>query len=161
MSGFSISIRKSSGKPVPVGNLELTPISQALVIHAPGQVHGLVWNRPVAVRVKRVEAPGAEMPATQVPVYDYTRRAQMLILGVGLLGSALIWLIFRNRSKHSIRKLGNYTFLYTKNLRFFVYKKVDPFEFWDNKLRRYSMTDEVDFDLNKDKIKKWTRSRRQ
>jgi len=107
MSGFSISIKKSSGKPVPAGNLELTPVSQALVIRAPGQVNGLVWNRPVAVRVQRVQrvqAPGLEMPVTQapqdVPVYDYTRLAQMLILGVGLLGSALIWLVFRNRSKY-------------------------------------------------------------
>jgi hypothetical protein len=101
MSGFSISIKKSNGKPIPVGNLELIPVSQALVIRTPGQVNGLVWNRPVAVRVQRVQAPGEEMPATQVmPVYDYTRRAQMLILGVGLLGSALIWLILRNRSKH-------------------------------------------------------------
>ena len=101
MSGFSISIKKSSGRPVTAGNLVLTPVSQAVVIRTPGQVNGLVWNRPVAVRVQRVPAPGAEMQATQVmPVYDYTRRAQILILGVGLLGSALIWLIFRNRSKH-------------------------------------------------------------
>jgi hypothetical protein len=101
MSGFSISIRKSSGKPVQIGNLELTPVSQAVVIRAPGQVRGLIWNRPVAVRVERVQTPDTEMQAPQdVPVYDYTRRAQMLILGVGLLGSALIWLIFRNHSKH-------------------------------------------------------------
>jgi hypothetical protein len=104
MSGFSISIKKSNGKPIPVGNLELIPVSQALVIRTPGQINGLVWNRPVAIRVQRVQrvqTPDGEMPATQVvPVYDYTRRAQMLILGVGLLGSALIWLILRNRSKH-------------------------------------------------------------
>ena len=104
MSGFSISIKKSSGRPVTAGNLVLTPVSQAVLIRTPGQVNGLVWNRPVAVRVQRVQTTGEEMQAPQtpqdVPVYDYTRRAQMLILGVGLLGSALIWLIFRNRSKH-------------------------------------------------------------
>jgi len=100
MSGFSISLRKSSGRPVIAGNLELTPVSQAVIIRAPGQVNGLIWNRPVAVRVKRVRAPGEEMqvPAApqDVPVYDYTRLAQILILGAGLLGSALIWLFFRN-----------------------------------------------------------------
>jgi hypothetical protein len=54
--------------------------------------------------MQRVQAPGGEIQEMQapqeVPVYDDTRRVQMLILGVGLLGSALIWLIFRNRSKH-------------------------------------------------------------
>jgi len=103
MSGFSISLKKSSGRPVTAGNLELTPVSQALIVRAPGQVGGLVWNRPVAVRVKRKPAPGEEMPVTQapqeVPVNDRTRLAQILILGAGLLGSTLIWLIFRNRSK--------------------------------------------------------------
>ena len=90
MSRFSISIKKSSGSPIPAGNLELTPVSQAVVIRAPGQVNGLIWNRPVAVRV---QVPGNEMQV--LPVYDYTRLAQILILGAGLLGSVLIWLIFR------------------------------------------------------------------
>ncbi len=99
MSGLSISIKKSSGRPVPAGNLELTPVSQALVIRAPGQVGGLIWNRPVAVRV---QAPGEE--AQVLPIYDYTRRAQILILGAGLLGSALIWLIFRKETKNISEK---------------------------------------------------------
>jgi hypothetical protein len=99
MSRFSISIKRSTGRPVVAGNLELTPIAQALVLRAPGQVFGLIWNRPVAVQVKQVQAPGEEMQAAQVlPVYDYTRLAQLVILGAGLLGSALIWLIFRNRT---------------------------------------------------------------
>jgi NADH/NAD ratio-sensing transcriptional regulator Rex len=68
-----------------------------LVIHAPGQANGLVWNRPVAVEV---QAPGEEMQV--LPVYDRTRLAQLLILGVGLLGSALIWLIFRKRSNFKV-----------------------------------------------------------
>jgi len=97
MSGFSISIKKSSGSPIPAGNLELTPVSQAVVIRAPGQANGLVWNRPVAVRV---QAPGVEMQF--LPVYDYTRLAQLLILGAGLLGSALIWLIFRKHSNSKV-----------------------------------------------------------
>ncbi len=94
MSGFSISIKKSSGSPVIAGNLALTPVSQALVIRAPGQVGGLIWNRPVAVRV---QSPGEKAQVLQV--YDYTRRAQILILGAGLLGSALIWLCFSHPKK--------------------------------------------------------------
>lgn len=93
MSSFSISIKKSSGSPIEAGNMKLTPISQAVLIRAPGLASGLVWNRPVAVRV---QTPGEEMQV--LPVYDHTRLAQMLILGAGLLGSALIWLIFRKRS---------------------------------------------------------------
>ena len=93
MSGFSISIKKSSGKPIQAGNLKLTPVSQVVVLRAPGQANGLVWNRPAAVEV---QAPGKEMQV--LPVYDHTRLAQILILGLGLLGSALIWLIFRNRT---------------------------------------------------------------
>jgi hypothetical protein len=100
MPGFSISIKKSSGRPVTAGNLELTQVSQAVVIRAPGQVNGLIWNRPVAVRVKRVQADGEERQVTQVmPVYDYTRLAQILILGAGLLGSLLIWLRFSHLKK--------------------------------------------------------------
>ena len=95
MSRFSISIKKFSGNPIPVGNVELTPVSQAVILHAPGRARGLVWNRPVAVRV---QVPGEEIQTPQVtPVYDYTRLVQLLILGAGLLGSTLIWLILRKR----------------------------------------------------------------
>ncbi len=100
MSRFPVSIKKSSGRPVQAGNLELTPISQALVVRLPGlfrnrlQPGGLVWNRPVAVRV---QAPGEA--ARILPVYDYTRLAQILLLGAGLLGSTFIWLVFRGRRR--------------------------------------------------------------
>ena len=93
MSGFSISIKKSSGRPIKAGSLELTPVSQAVVVRLPGPTGGLVWNRPVAIRV---EAPGKA--AQVLPVYDYTRLSQILILDAGLLGSTLIWLVFRKRS---------------------------------------------------------------
>ncbi len=106
MSRFPVSIKKSSGRPVQAGNLELTPISQALVVRLPGLFRnrlppsswpgrgGLVWNRPVAVRV---QAPGEA--ARILPVYDYTRLAQFLVLGAGLLGSTLIWLVYRGRRR--------------------------------------------------------------
>jgi hypothetical protein len=93
MSGFSISIKKSSGRPFTAGSLQLTPVSQAVVMRAPGRVNRLVWNRPVTIRV---QSPGQD--AQVLPVYDYTRLVQILILGAGLLGSTLIWLILRNSS---------------------------------------------------------------
>jgi hypothetical protein len=97
LSGFSVSIKKSSGRPIQVGNLKLTPVSQAVVIRAPGQANGLVWNRPVAIGV---QAPGEDMQV--LPVYDHTRLAQILILGTGLLCSALIWLIFRKHTNSKV-----------------------------------------------------------
>ena len=97
MSRFSISLKKSSGSPIQAGNLKVIPVSQALVIRVPGQANGLVWNRPVAIGV---QAPAEEMQI--LPVYDRTRLAQLLILGAGLLGSGLIWLIFRKRSNSKV-----------------------------------------------------------
>lgn len=97
MSGFSVSIKKYSGSPIQSGTMQLTPVSQAVILRTPGQANGLVWNRPVAIRV---QAPGEEMQV--VPVYDRTRLAQILILGAGLLGSALIWFIFRKSSNPKI-----------------------------------------------------------
>jgi hypothetical protein len=92
LSRLSVSIKKYKGRPIPVGNGTLTPVSQAVVLQAPGWANGLVWNRPIAVRV---QSPGEEIKL--LPVYDYTRLAQILILGAGLLGSTLIWLFFRKR----------------------------------------------------------------
>jgi hypothetical protein len=94
---FSVSIKKCSGSPIQSGAMQLTPVSQAVILRTPGQANGLVWNRPVAIRV---QAPGEEMQV--VPVYDRTRLAQLLILGAGLLGSALIWFIFRKSSNPKI-----------------------------------------------------------
>ena len=100
MPRFSVSIKKYSGSPIQSGTMQLTPVSQAVILRTPGQANGLVWNRPVAIRVQRVQAPGEEMQV--VPVYDRTRLAQILILGAGLLGSALIWFIFRKSSNPKI-----------------------------------------------------------
>ena len=97
MPRFSVSIKKYSGSPIQSGTMQLTPVSQAVILRTPGQANGLVWNRPVAIRV---QAPGEEMQV--VPVYDRTRLAQILILGAGLLGSALIWFIFRKSSNPKI-----------------------------------------------------------
>jgi len=97
MPGFSISIKKSSGSPISAGKMELIPVSQAVVVRTPGQANGLIWNRPVAIQV---QVPGEEMQV--LPVYDYTRLAQLLIFGTGLLGSTLIWLILRKRSHSKV-----------------------------------------------------------
>jgi hypothetical protein len=88
---LDISIKNHTRKPISAGQVRLFPVSQALVIQVPGR-GGLVWNRPAAV--------GVQMPGEEVrfiPVYDYTRLAQVLILAAGLFGSFLIWLFLHKR----------------------------------------------------------------
>jgi hypothetical protein len=67
----------TNGDTITVGDTTVTPQSRALVVHwANG---GLVWNRPVAVLVKNGEQ------TRRIPIVDATRRAQLAILGIGLL----------------------------------------------------------------------------
>jgi hypothetical protein len=71
-----IEWRTASGKPVTVGDVTLTPQSQALTVHWPSG--GLVWNRPVAVLVERDE--GTE----HIPIVDITRVVQLGLLSFSL-----------------------------------------------------------------------------
>jgi hypothetical protein len=92
LSILSISFKKLAGSPIPVGTVNLIPVSEAVIIRTPGWVKGLIWNRPIAVGVQE---PGEEEKL--LPIYDYTRLAQVLILGIGLFGSVLIWMSLRKR----------------------------------------------------------------
>lgn len=88
---LEISIKNHTGKPISAGQVRLFPSSQALVIQVSGR-RDLVWNRPAAV--------GVQMPGEEVrfiPIYDYTRLAQVLILAASLFGSFLIWLFLHRR----------------------------------------------------------------
>ena len=66
-----------SGEAVRVGDIALTPQSQALTIRLPKG--GFVWNRPVAVLVER------DGQMERVPVVDVTRIAQLTLLGLGFV----------------------------------------------------------------------------
>jgi hypothetical protein len=66
-----------SGEAVRVGEVALTPQSQALTLHWPKG--GFVWNRPVAVLVER------DGQTERVPVVDVTRIAQLTLLGLGFV----------------------------------------------------------------------------
>ena len=91
MPKLDISIKNHTGAPITSGQLCLFPASQAVVVQVLGR-GGLVWNRPAAI--------GVQMPGEEVrfiPVYDYTRLAQVLILAAGLLGSLLIWLFLHRK----------------------------------------------------------------
>ena len=66
-----------SGEAVTVGDVALTPQSQALTVRWPKG--GFVWNRPVAVLVER----GGR--TDRIPVVDVTRVAQLTLLGLGFV----------------------------------------------------------------------------
>ena len=83
-----------SGDKVTVGDVTLTPQSQALLVRWPNG--GFVWNRPVAVVVER------DGQTERFPVVDVTRMAQLALLGLGLVFSmvALIQTFRRRRVRH-------------------------------------------------------------
>ena len=82
-----VHIETREGTPIPVGNLQLTPLSRAIRLQLGRLPIGLVWNRPLAVRVCTPDGQIQELP-----VQDVTRRTQLALLGVGLIGALLIWL---------------------------------------------------------------------
>jgi len=79
-----------SGEEVTVGDVTLTPQSQALILRLPNG--GLVWNRPVAVLVKR------NGQTERVPVVDVTRVAQLTLFGLGLV-STIVTIILSIRKR--------------------------------------------------------------
>jgi hypothetical protein len=80
-----------SGDRVTVGDVSLTPQSQALTIRWPRG--GLVWNRPVAVLVER------DGQTERIPIVDVTRMAQLELLGLGLVFSMVIFILSARRRR--------------------------------------------------------------
>jgi hypothetical protein len=72
-----IQCQTVSGSPVTVGDITLTPQSQALTIRWPSG--GWVWNRPVAILVERGQQ------ATRVPIVDVTRALQLGLLSLSVV----------------------------------------------------------------------------
>ncbi len=68
-----------SGEEVTIGDVTLTPQSQALTLRWPNG--GGVWNRPVAVLVER------DGQTERVPIVDVTRVAQLTLFGMSLVFS--------------------------------------------------------------------------
>ena len=77
------------GDKITIGDITVTPQSQAFIIRWP--YGGWVWNRPVAVLVEQ----GGQ--TKRIPIVDVTRLAQL-----GLLGLSLVFMIgiFLHRSHH-------------------------------------------------------------
>ncbi len=80
------------GQPLQVGDQTVTVVSRALRWTWPMGFGGVVWNRPVAVKIRT--ASGVEHV---LPVVDETRRRQIMIFALGLVGAILISMLFRPR----------------------------------------------------------------
>jgi hypothetical protein len=81
-----------SGEALPAGERMIIPVTRVMQIRLPGMKGGLIWNRPVGLWVQ--EPDGSEQ---FIPVRDVTRQVQVMALGAGLLGSLLVWLVFRRK----------------------------------------------------------------
>ncbi len=81
-----------AGVPFQAGDVRLIPLARATRLQLPGIPFHLVWNRPAAMVAHH---PGGRQQV--LPVHDRTRQAQFTLLGIGLLGSLLVWLTFRRR----------------------------------------------------------------
>jgi hypothetical protein len=96
MAGFNdmFQWQTLSGDPVTVGDVTVTPQSQALSIRWPNG--GFVWNRPVAMLVER----NGEIE--RIPIIDVTRVAQLALIGFSLVFSAFVFVLSaRQRRKRN------------------------------------------------------------
>jgi hypothetical protein len=88
-----LTIDNLPGVSIQAGTNRITPFSQAVKLMLPGSRGGLIWNRPVSVLVQ-----GDNGSEQVLPVVDVTRMAQLALLGIGLAGGILFWLIKRRSS---------------------------------------------------------------
>ena len=82
-----------SGNSVAVGDVVVTPQSQALIVRWP--VGGFVWNRPVAILVEQSLTRRVEC----IPVVDVTRIVQLGLLGFSLVFSMVMIAKFARRKE--------------------------------------------------------------
>lgn len=80
-----------AGDTLALGDVSLTPLSQALVIRAP--IGGYVWNRPVAILVER----DGQQQRLPIPNVILTARLAMLGLGLTLAALGLVYSALRRR----------------------------------------------------------------
>jgi hypothetical protein len=84
MSRFQDRFQRQTvlGDPITIGDVTITPQSQALAIRWSGG--GWVWNRPLAVLVER------DGETERIPIVDVTRVAQWTLLGISALFSVFV-----------------------------------------------------------------------
>jgi hypothetical protein len=84
MPKFSNLFLTQEGKPIQVGGQTITVISRSLRWLPPVGFGGIVWNRPVAVRVR------SGTVEHLLPIVDVTRRRQVAILALGIVGIVVL-----------------------------------------------------------------------
>lgn len=80
-----------AGKPINMDGRLIVPIEKSVRVQPPGFWGLFLWRRPSVVVVQHQN--GSD---EIILIQDKTRRAQLLLLGIGLFGSLLIWLLNRN-----------------------------------------------------------------
>ena len=80
-----VQIENRAGKPVHIGGVKLIQIEKTTRVQPPGLWGILFWRRPVAVVVQHPDS-----SKEVLPIEDQTRQAQLMLLGIGLLGAILI-----------------------------------------------------------------------
>jgi hypothetical protein len=76
------------GKPIQVAGYQIMPIEKSTRMQPPGMWGALLWQRPAAVVVQHPD--GSD---EVIPIRDQTRKAQVILLGISLVGSFLILLL--------------------------------------------------------------------
>jgi len=84
-------LQTASGNPVTVGDVTLTPQSQALIVRWPAG--GFVWNRPAAILVER----GGQ--TERIPIVDVTRIVQLGLLGFSWVFSIVVFIKLTRRKE--------------------------------------------------------------
>ncbi|MGQ9501609.1 MAG: hypothetical protein ACUVSF_04995 [Anaerolineae bacterium] len=87
-----IHIRTNVGKAIHINGNTIVPIARSVHIQLPLLPGGLIWNRPTAILVRQSD--GTEYT---LPVHDVTRRLQVLVMIVGVLGTLFFWLARRGK----------------------------------------------------------------
>ena len=75
----------TSGDRLTIGEVSITPQSQALIVRFP--FGGWVWNRPSALVVEQ----GGQ--TKRMPIVDVTRMVQLGVVGLGLLFSLVSFIL--------------------------------------------------------------------
>ncbi len=91
-----VKTEKLAAAPIQAGQARLVPIETATRWQPPGMWGVLLWKRPTAMLVQHPD--GTE---EMLPIQDVTRQAQLTLLGIGLLGSILLFLVNQIRNNHS------------------------------------------------------------
>jgi hypothetical protein len=87
------------GNAIRHGDSVLVPVARSWSPRRPGRIGALVWNRPVGIEIER----SGEIQFLPVP--DYTRRLQLLALGIGAAAFVLARFFRRRKRGGLFRKL--------------------------------------------------------